>query len=1448
MKNIRLLIGITVCVLFFVFNTPFIVFAEISAGDGSSNIVYCSSFDEAGAILRAAMTEHESTVTIGYRTNDISEDLTVLWNNVWAESFRHTGVSDEGDYLKFLISEYKGTIDLAVGDGTYAYTVVMKYEMSYYTTREQEMVVDDCIDDIIAKLDIDEKTDYQKIEAIYDYVCNNIYYDNGKLDDADYKLKYTAYAALTDHKAVCQGYVSVLYRLLLEAGIDNRIIPGVKINNNGTRENHVWNIVRLGDVYYNTDVTWDSELFGYDYYMKNDKVFNPTHIREDDYAKNSFCSQYPISETNCDYDSLSDKVTITDGLFTDDNFRQFVQNSVDKNGDGCLSRAERIAVRSIDISNQTVENLKGIELFDKLTYLKIDNAGLRSVDLSDNLNLLTLTIIGNQELHNLDIKNNFKLLTIVVEDSPIDSLDVNNNERLIRIDAFYCGLNEIDISNNYNLEYLKLEGNNISSIDVRHLKNLYIFNCQNNPISTVDVSYNSNLKQLVCQKCPLGEIDVSSNSLLESLWCSGIGADHLDVSNNPLLEQLFCGNNNIAGLDLSENDKLTDIRLSGNIVTIGDVSEFDMSLLPEFNPDRAGNWKGAEFDSVNNKIININSNYVTYDYDCGKGQTMLVTLQCISDGVGISASSFPDEVFREYISSSFDKDENGFLDISEINAVNDIRIKGLNVSDVTGIQIFPRLVWLDCSDCNVEELSGLSTHVLSTLKCDSCSNLKKIELDTQPNLGYLDFSNCSKLKILDISECGYAPYVGNEIICYVTSCKQLHTIIFPKKKVVNVEKQYFFYTLDTLENIVFTGDALDFGQNSFSGLKEINVCYPANNNTWTDDVKRDYAAYKIHWIESDKEAVLDAEKQLMSRYDGITVNEENFPDEVFRNFVLDNIDTNQDGELSYYEIDDVRELDISNRNIKSLVGIDYFLHLQKLKCMNNDISEFHCTSTHMLNEVVFSNNPNFKVFDVVSQPELSGYDFQGCSIENIDLSECGCWTRNGWPISCYFNYCSKLKTVVLPEDIRSFSCGSIDFRGCTELKCIVFTGHSPEFNSNSFKGLDNVIVCYPADDETWTDDVMVNYAAGNIEWIKGNLDTGLQIIQQREEEAERYANEIAVIVDENSFPDEVFREYVLNNFDSDKDGNLTNGEISKVKTISLNNVNARDLTGIDYFINLNELDCYYIDVENITLTSIHNLEIFNCVGNQQLKDIDVGIQPKMRWYSISSCKKLTELDFSNCGQESDVSAYWSVSSCDNLSIIIFSGGTRRFGISSDTFSNLNVDTFVFVGKAPSFSNDAFEGLNDLTVYYPPDDSTWKKENMNNYGANSVMWIAGSKEEMYEDKAEAERKEQERLEREKREADNIAAQRFVDAISDIGIIEELTLDDADSVAAVRQLYNGLTDDQKQLVSQNYVESLELAEGRIEELEREKAEEEAARAEEEARKKAEEQARKEKESSF
>ena len=59
-------------------------------------------------------------------------------------------------------------------------------------------------------------------------------------------LKYTAYAAMINKTAVCQGYASLLYRLLLECGVDCRVVTGY---GNGGR--HAWNIVEVDGKYYN---------------------------------------------------------------------------------------------------------------------------------------------------------------------------------------------------------------------------------------------------------------------------------------------------------------------------------------------------------------------------------------------------------------------------------------------------------------------------------------------------------------------------------------------------------------------------------------------------------------------------------------------------------------------------------------------------------------------------------------------------------------------------------------------------------------------------------------------------------------------------------------------------------------------------------------------------------------------------------------------------------------------------------------------------------------------------------------------------------------------------------------------------------------------------------------------------------------------------------------------
>ena len=128
-----------------------------------------------------------------------------------------------------------------------------------------------------------------------------------------------------------------------------------------------------------------------------------------------------------------------------------------------------------------------------------------------------------------------------------------------------------------------------------------------------------------------------------------------------------------------------------------------------------------------------------------------------------------------------------------------------------------------------------------------------------------------------------------------------------------------------------------------------------------------------------------------------------------------------------------------------------------------------------------------------------GFDvFDGCtSLENVTLSE------NLTSLGMYaFANCTSLETVVLPESVDHIGMSAFDNSGlryivipanvtainnafykATELRQIVFTGDYVDglFVSNSF---DNVTAkaYYPAGNETWTDDVLLDYG-GDITWI-----------------------------------------------------------------------------------------------------------------------------------------------------------------------------------------------------------------------------------------------------------------------------------------------------------------------------------------------------------------------------
>ncbi len=86
---------------------------------------------------------------------------------------------------------------------------------------------------------------------VHDRIVLNCGYDAAVLlgNDPDDSV-YTAYGALCEENAVCQGY-SYLYKYILNRlGIPANVVPSTELN-------HSWNIVKIGSYWYHVDVTWD---------------------------------------------------------------------------------------------------------------------------------------------------------------------------------------------------------------------------------------------------------------------------------------------------------------------------------------------------------------------------------------------------------------------------------------------------------------------------------------------------------------------------------------------------------------------------------------------------------------------------------------------------------------------------------------------------------------------------------------------------------------------------------------------------------------------------------------------------------------------------------------------------------------------------------------------------------------------------------------------------------------------------------------------------------------------------------------------------------------------------------------------------------------------------------------------------------------------------------------
>lgn len=90
--------------------------------------------------------------------------------------------------------------------------------------------------------------------------------------------------------------------------------------------------------------------------------------------------------------------------------------------------------------------------------------------------------------------------------------------------------------------------------------------------------------------------------------------------------------------------------------------------------------------------------------------------------------------------------------------------------------------------------------------------------------------------------------------------------------------------------------------------------------------------------------------------DDIAINETNFPDENFRQYVKDEIDKNKDDVLAWDEWISVGVIDCKEKSIADFTGIGYFTSLMTLDCSKNEITSLDLSKNTELIELYCCNN------------------------------------------------------------------------------------------------------------------------------------------------------------------------------------------------------------------------------------------------------------------------------------------------------------------------------------------------------------------------------------------------------------------------------------------------------------------------------------------------------------
>ncbi len=299
----------------------------------------------------------------------------------------------------------------------------------------------------------------------------------------------------------------------------------------------------------------------------------------------------------------------------DTNFEAYLEANAMGNGianDNYVTTANINSVTILDVSNQGIANLTGIEDFIALTSLRCNDNQLTSLDLSQNTALTQLRC-QNNSLASIDISTNLALTYLRCYGNALTSLDVSNNTALTYLRCDTNSLTSLDVSNNTALTSLRCYDNSLTSLDVSNNTSLTYLRCQNNQLTSLNVA-NAPINSLRCYNNSITSLDMSTNTDLTSLHCYDNSLISLNMrnGNNTNVTDFFTTNNpNLTCIEVDDaswsttnwTNIDTQVSYSEDCNSTSSVNEITMEKQYDIYPNPAKDNFKIESDIPISKIL-----------------------------------------------------------------------------------------------------------------------------------------------------------------------------------------------------------------------------------------------------------------------------------------------------------------------------------------------------------------------------------------------------------------------------------------------------------------------------------------------------------------------------------------------------------------------------------------------------------------------------------------------------------------------------------------------------------------------------------------------------------------------------------------------------------------------------------------------------------------------------